>query len=151
MSAGRAMATLSRSKRLSAGPRINVTPLIDVVMVLIVFFLMVGHLVLERRGAVDLPPSRTGAPETGGAARLIVVIRGPDRVLLEGEAVDRASLARRLGDRLSEGSVVQVRADRDLPFASIRPVLDACREAGADSVELAASARAPGATRGSRP
>jgi len=48
VSARRAMDTLARSKRLSTAPRINVTPLIDVVMVLIVFFLMVGHLVLER-------------------------------------------------------------------------------------------------------
>ena len=148
MSARRAMDTLARSKRLSAAPRINVTPLIDVVMVLIVFFLMVGHLVTERRGAVDLPESRTGAPESRDPARLIVLVREGGAILLEGKPIEREALARALSRALAErvgaGSTVQVRAGRDLPFAAIRPVLEACREAGAESVELAAASPARG-------
>ena len=38
----------------SAG-HLNVTPLIDIVMVLIIFFLLVGQLAMDRKGAVDLP------------------------------------------------------------------------------------------------
>jgi len=151
VSARRAMDTLARSKRLSAAPRINVTPLIDVVMVLIVFFLMVGHLVLERRGAVDLPESRAGAPETRDPARLIVLVRGDDTLAVDGRPIERTELARALAERVRAGSTVQVRAGRDLPFSAVRPVLEACREAGAGSVELAAESGVRRGRTGDRP
>jgi len=40
--------------------KINVTPLIDVVMVLIIFYLIVGKLAAERQGHVQLPSSAVG-------------------------------------------------------------------------------------------
>ena len=60
----------------SAG-HLNVTPLIDIVMVLIIFFLLVGQLAMDRKGAVDLPEAASGEPATVEHAPIAVAI-GPD-------------------------------------------------------------------------
>ena len=54
--------------------KINVTPLIDVVMVLIVFYLIVGQLAADRRARVDLPASVIGVQEDATPSRRPIVI-----------------------------------------------------------------------------
>ncbi|MEM0984461.1 MAG: biopolymer transporter ExbD [Planctomycetota bacterium] len=141
MRRGAAMAALARAKASSGGERINVTPLIDVVMVLIIFFLIVGNLVLERRGGVDLPGSVTGELEEAGAEPVIVALRVEGEVAVDGVVIDADQLQTLLvSSGIDRGRTIQIRAARSLPFASVRPVLDACRAAGAERVELAATA-----------
>jgi biopolymer transport protein ExbD len=138
-------------------PHVNVTPLIDVVMCLIIFYLMVGHLAAGRSGHVDLPVSGTGIPEERAAPIVINVVdpeeAGKPPVLLIGdEVVRQLELATRLKQKalLTPGLEVQVRADKRLSYGAISPVLTACREAGLLSVKLVAqrggSARQPGAS-----
>lgn len=120
--------------------RINVTPMIDVVMVLIVFFLIVGRLAAERRAPVDLPEARHGS-EARAATPFVVNVLAPDgRVTLSGQRYAPEEIALLVRDRLEQDPdlVVQVRADRALAFGQVRPVLDALRGAGVSGVRLAA-------------
>jgi len=121
--------------------RINVTPMIDVVMVLIVFFLLVGKLAAERYAPVDLPASRAGAPPDRGDALVINVVPAPggtslviDGVELSVESVE--SVVRRTRAEHPQRPV-RVRADRSLAYGAVRPVIEACRRAGVSSVALA--------------
>jgi biopolymer transport protein ExbD len=124
---------------------INVTPLIDVVMCMIVFYLIVGKLASDQRSQVRLPASTTGdverpqdvlvinvlAPEApGGAARVVIDARSVGPGLLDPLVRERMAAKPR--------TVVQLRASRDLPYAAIEPVIAACRAAGVASVRLAA-------------
>lgn len=123
---------------------VNVTPMIDVVMCLIIFYLIVGRLVLERRGQVDLPEASSGEVEDPAEQPVVVAIRDNTDLRVDGEAVAPAGsslgLRQLLAQRLDGRSVaVQVRASRDLPYADVRPVLDACRAAGATQLQLVAS------------
>jgi biopolymer transport protein ExbD len=119
---------------------INVTPLIDVVMVLIIFFLMVGHLVLERRGGVDLPEAASGAREATADHAIVVIIDGDGVVRIDGAIVTTG----RAGSVVSElraaepGRPVQLRGSRVLPFRSVRPVLRSLREAGVTTIDMVA-------------
>lgn len=128
---------------------VNVTPMIDVVMCLIIFYLMVGHLASGRSGSVNLPSAGQG--ERAEQAAPIVINLSPNEeaagdadaepVLMIGEErVPMRNLAQRLKDlaTLSPGAEVQVRADRRLAYGSVSPVLSACREAGLLSVKLVA-------------
>lgn len=144
----------ARSRRTARGPRaahaltrpnahaepINVTPLIDVVMVLIIFYLIVGHLVLERRGGVDLPTAAFGPREPRGDDPIILTIDRDGSIRLDAEPTPIIALAARAREllRATPGRSVQIRADRAAPFSSIRPALDALRAAGAQAVGLAA-------------
>lgn len=147
-----------RIRRITSGhagafEAINVTPLIDVVMCLIVFFLIVGKLASERGMAVRLPQAVSGREEN--SARVLVVTIGrisadAERsagfaaagviVQLDGKfMVDAKALEGQVFSRINEQpeTSVQLRADRDLSFGLVEPVLRACRDAGAKNVRLA--------------
>ncbi len=136
----------------SGAEAVNVTPLIDVVMCLIIFFLIVGKLATDRGLPVNLPTAGIGQKEQSSAPLVVTVVRaGPEdgqtgwsaygvRVQVDGkltnfpkdlEAAVRGKLA------TSPDASVQVRADRELPFGSIEPVLRAVGLGGARSVRVA--------------
>ncbi|MCC6660225.1 MAG: biopolymer transporter ExbD [Phycisphaerales bacterium] len=128
-------------RRLPYAPRpfgdVNVTPLIDVVMVMIVFYLIVGKLAEARDVPMRLPEARGGSSDR--PLRMLTISVTATEVI-----VDRAPVATRLLDALIRerlaaraDTVVQVRAARDLPYAVVQPVIDACRRAGVASVRLA--------------
>jgi len=118
--------------------KINVTPLIDVVMVLIIFYLIVGKLAAERQGHVQLPSSAVGVQaETHDP--VIVTIEAPapgaatPQVLVNGHTVPEGSLESVLRTRVAAdpgSTIVQIRADRHLPYSDVAPVIKACRDAG---------------------
>jgi biopolymer transport protein ExbD len=124
--------------------KINVTPLIDVVMCLIIFYLLVGRLAMDRQAGVRLPGSAIGVEEKGSSSLVINVMMGegsvPARVMIDGRAIDAPTLKERLalyaGASPEAVPLVQIRADRRLAYASVSPVLAACRGAGLRSVLL---------------
>ncbi|KAA0212378.1 MAG: biopolymer transporter ExbD [Leptolyngbya sp. PLA3] len=117
---------------------VNVTPMIDVVMVLIIFYLIVGRLVMERRGQVDLPETRVGEKLPEESDPLVITITSDGFLRLDGELVLANDLPDLIAARAGEGRRVRIRGDRGVAFRSIRPVVDACRKAGITSIELAA-------------
>lgn len=129
--------------------KINVTPMIDVVMVMIIFYLIVGRLASDQRADLPLPESRAGAQEELEDA-LIVEIRRSNGAEGESGVVPRLSLA---GVELSAGALeealrgelqarpdraIRIRADRALPYGAVEPAIEAARRAGAAVVRLAA-------------
>lgn len=128
-------------KRRSAGltradpvAHVNVTPLIDVIMCLMVFYLIVGRLVLERRGEVRLPASASGAEIPERADPSFISVEKDGTIRLDGRLVTIDTLADALADRA--GRRVRLRGDRSLSFDTIRPVLDQCRRADISNIEL---------------
>lgn len=116
---------------------VNVTPMIDVVMVLIIFYLIVGRLVMERRGQVELPETRVGESIPEESDPLVISIDLAGVVQIAGESIEPSRLADVIAMRATAGRRVRVRGDKGAPFSAIRPVVDACRKAGVSSVELA--------------
>ena len=132
---------------------INATPLIDVVMCLIIFFLIVGKLATDRGWRVNLPDSGVGREETNKNVLIVTVARIPEGVTptpgwgplgvvvqLDGdETSDSKALETLVRGKImaQSGLSVQVRADRELPFGAVEPVLRALGQAGAKSVRLA--------------
>lgn len=124
--------------------RINVTPLIDVVMVMIVFFLIVGKLAADERSAVDLPPA--DAPARPADASPIIININPDgAIVLRGRTIPPNALGSELRTEaaLHPDLAVQIRADRTLTYEAIQPVVSACRASGITTVRLAATEDSP--------
>jgi biopolymer transport protein ExbD len=136
---------------------INVTPLIDVVMCLIIFFLIVGKLSTDRGLAVRLPESIRGTEEASPMVMVVTVASlaaAPESVVLATEGwrsfgitvqvdgravVDAKELESEVRGKLLDAPLtsIQVRADRGLAYGSVEPVLKACGQGGAKSVRLA--------------
>lgn len=119
--------------------RINVTPMIDVVMCLIVFFLIVGRLAADRLVSVDLPESGRGHEATAGDPIVInvSVVDGRTIVTIEGRPIAPADLVGYLDEHDASGREVRLRADRALPFGELRGIVGACRRAGVGEMSLA--------------
>jgi biopolymer transport protein ExbD len=136
---------LTAMHRLSpkGGGHINVTPLIDIVMVLIVFYLLVGNLAVDRRGELELPESARGEPAEPTDTPISIVIN-PDGTMSVEAILTPAEVVPRMLEVLLEqrpGRAVQIRADRAAPYREVRAALDACREARVTQVQLAARSK----------
>lgn len=120
----------------------NMTPMIDIVFQLIVFFLVASHLAQqETQVELALPRAATGRAAGDDAARRVTVNVQPDGELsLSGQSVSAADLAQRIGveaQRHGDDLEVRIRADERVPYAVIEPILTACTQAGVWKVTFA--------------
>jgi biopolymer transport protein ExbD len=120
---------------------INVTPLIDVLLVMLIIFMVIVPVM--PRGLTSALPSVASADAANEAADrpvLVQVEQGQTavRYLVDGVYLQRAEVAPRLMELLSRRSVRQIllRGDAKLDFAVIAGVIDAGHAAGADSIGL---------------
>jgi len=120
--------------------KINVTPMIDVVMCLIIFYLIVGKLAAQR---ITLPKSAAGLTDAGPKP-LVIEVSATDsaetRLSVADRPVDFAALESIVRDAAGANATraIEIRASRDLPYEKLAPVLKACRAAGLTTVRLAA-------------
>lgn len=133
----------------------NLTSLIDVVFLLLVFFLLATQLTRESRVEMALPAldQRESAPLEGESRVIVNVIPRESAAARPGYLVNKTvfpedaggveSLAAALRSEHAErpGVRVLVRAARDEAYERVHPVLQAVTLAGVSSVELAAVAR----------
>jgi biopolymer transport protein TolR len=114
---------------------INVTPLVDVTLVLLIIF-MVTTPMLQRGTDVQLPQAAAG--DIKEADHLTLTLTREGRVFLEAEEVPRAALAERLRGlgRTRRGRVVYLRGDANVPYGAVIEVLDAVKAAGIETVGM---------------
>jgi biopolymer transport protein ExbD len=121
---------------------LNMTPLIDVVFQLIIFFLVSSHLARqETQLELDLPAAASGREATvESRPRVVINVAADGHVLLGSTAIGPDELTPRLKfERRRSGSdlEVRIRADRSVPYAAVEPVLLSCADAGIWNVTFA--------------
>jgi len=127
----------SRSRR-SRAVEINMAPLIDMVFILLIFFLVTTSFVKETGVEVQRPTARTS--ETKEKTNMLVAVTEKGLIYIEGKTIDIRSMRSRMLGYLSEtpdGSVVIV-ADRNSQTGTVIQVLDECRLAGVKDISIAA-------------
>ena len=120
----------------------NMTPMIDVVFLLIIFFLVSSHLARqEAQLPLPLPEANSGQlPPEDTAPRVTLNVLADGRVMLAGRVVQEDDLQRRLTyeiGRSGEGLEVRVRSDRNVEYRYMEPILTACARAGIWNVKFA--------------
>ncbi|MGA7859272.1 MAG: biopolymer transporter ExbD [Terracidiphilus sp.] len=114
---------------------INITPLVDVVLVLLVIF-MITVPVLQSGIEVSVPKTRTVKEIT--EQRMVVTIDRDQQVFLGDKPVnihDLASKLRQPGDESSK-RVIYLRADERVPFGAFATVMDAVKQAGITNISI---------------
>jgi biopolymer transport protein ExbD/biopolymer transport protein TolR len=121
-----------------AKSEINVTPFVDVVLVLLIIFMVVTPM-LQRGVDVLLPVTAHHAEKKDTGEQIIISVRRDGAIFLGRDAVDLKLLEARLGQLLQRRPPppVFVKGDRRLTFKPIRQVLEACHRAGATGAALA--------------
>ena len=119
---------------------INVTPLVDVVLVLLIIFMVVTPM-LHRGVKIELPVTAHHEKKQDSGELLVVSVRG-DGTYIETDRLEGELLDARLRQELKISSrPVHVRADKGLRYGDVRSVLERVHAAGATQVGLATEER----------
>ena len=124
---------------------INVTPFIDVILVLLIIFMVAAPL-----STVDLPidlPTSSAMPQKKPDKPTYLSIRRDLTVAIGEETVHRAELTRTLDSMsdMSKDKYVFLRADRSVPYGELMGVMELLRSGGYSKVKLVALEGPPGA------
>jgi len=115
---------------------INVTPLVDVMLVLLIIF-MVTAPILQQGVAIDLPKTKAG-PLAGAEEQLVVNIAKTGQVYLNDAPYTLSQLTEKLRAIASarRDRPLYVRADQGVPYGQVMRAMAAVREAGLVGVGL---------------
>ena len=114
---------------------INITPLVDVVLVLLIIF-MVTAPVLQSGIEVAVPKTRTVKEIT--EERMVISINKQQRVFLGNDPININEIGGKLRQKVRDPQRQQifVRADEDVPFGAFATVMDAVKQSGIVNVSI---------------
>jgi biopolymer transport protein TolR len=121
--------TSSNGRTQTALADINITPLVDVVLVLLIIF-MVTAPVLQSGIEVNVPHTRTVKEIT--EERLVISIDKSQKVFLGNDPININQIGARLKQRIRDPrhQSIYLRSDEDVPFGAFATVMDAIKQAG---------------------
>jgi biopolymer transport protein TolR len=127
--------TTNNGRTQSSLADINITPLVDVVLVLLVIFMITAP-VLQSGIEVNIPKTRTVREIT--EQRLVVTIDRDQKVFLGDNPVNVHDLGQRLRDSSGQDTkkVIYLRADERVPFGAFASVMDAVKQAGITNISI---------------
>lgn len=129
------------SRKHRSSLRFNITPLIDVVFLLIIFFLVASHVARSAtQQPVDLPDAVKVQDEAPAPNQLTVTVAADGRLTIGGVELTMEQLVFRLESLASDESAtpeVRIRGDRGSRFRFIEPILLRCAELGISDVKFA--------------
>jgi len=112
------------------------TPMIDVVFNLIIFFLLSSHLARQEvQLQLDLPAATTGERQSPAPAsrRVVLQVLPNGQLSLGARAIEAAQLTTELKAEQAKSSgdlEVRIRADRRVPYRHVEPILKSCAALG---------------------
>jgi biopolymer transport protein ExbD/biopolymer transport protein TolR len=127
--------TNARGRTESSLSDINVTPFVDVVLVLLIIFMITAP-VLQSGVEVAVPKTRT--VKEISEERLVISIDRKQRVYLGSEAININEIGARLREKIRdpENQSIYLRADENVPFGAFATVMDAVKQAGISNVSI---------------
>ena len=116
---------------------LNLTPLIDIVFLLLVFFMLTSQFIEEQAVPIDLPQATTGG-DSIKQDFVVISITPDDQILVNAEPVLLENLEQTLRDALQAPEVrfVRLRGDQAADLGVAVRVIDAARAAGAESLDI---------------
>lgn len=119
--------------------KVNVTPIIDVALVLVIILLVTAPMISAVDMRIQLPEARTKSAE--GERNLSISVSPQGELTVDRDKVTRAGLPKALRTRLArpggENVLVVVCADAGLPYEKVSWVLEQARDAGAKRLAIA--------------
>ena len=115
---------------------INVTPLVDVVLVVLIIFMATAPMIARRAVKVEVP--RVAKSDKAATDALAVALDAARRLTLAGKPVSREELRRALSVATAARAeqAVTLSADKTLPYGEVAELLDAVRSSGVKKVGL---------------
>ena len=127
--------TAANGRTQTAMADINITPLVDVVLVLLIIF-MVTAPVLQSGIDVSVPKTRTVKEIT--EERTVITINKDQRVFLGNDAININEMSAKIHQKIRDprNQSIFIRADENVPFGVFATVMDAVKQSGITNVSI---------------
>ncbi len=123
--------------------RINVTPIIDVALVLVIILLITAPMITALSMEIDLPQAKTRSVED--EVRLSISLSKSGELAVDDEYVEPGQLLRKLAQRFSDAgnknTLVVIRADAAVPYDQVKQIIEDAKTAGANRIAIATRQR----------
>ena len=121
---------------------INVTPMADIMLVLLIIFMITTPL-LQEGITVNLPNAKNPLEDKDATTNdaIVIALNRDGRLFLKKQMITEADLYEYLTQRYSSGEInrtVFLRADETLDYGRVVQIVDGCRQAGVDRIGLMA-------------
>jgi biopolymer transport protein TolR len=128
---------------------INVTPLVDVMLVLLIIMMIVAPL-LQQGVSVKLPVAANTSEKPETAEQTVLAIDSQRRLYLNAVPVLKDDLRRRVEEALEDKKdrIVIIRADVDVEYSAVMDAMDELRASGIEDMGLITDPRRTAATQG---
>lgn len=125
---------------------INITPLTDIFLVLLIIFMVTTAVTIESAAHVDLPKAEAAAQPTDKPKGIIVTYTAEHLVYLNDKQVTEGELVPQLHDALqnSTDKIVIFQGDPKVILGDMVRILDLAKSAGAEAIAIAVSSLPPG-------
>lgn len=126
---------LKGQKSNGADANINITPLVDVVLVLLIIFMVVTPMLDD---GIELPKAVDPQKLSARGEDLKITLKRDRQIKIDDKLIAEQELNTRLSSELSKNHFrpVYVSADKSLPFSKVRELLTALRDAGVSEAGL---------------
>jgi biopolymer transport protein TolR len=116
---------------------INVTPLVDVMLVLLIIMMIVAPM-LQKGVDVKLPEAANTADKPETQDQTVVAVTADGRLFLNSVEVPENDLVRRVTDALEakKAKIVLIKADEDAPYGRVMAAMDSLRKAQVEDMGL---------------
>ena len=115
---------------------IDLTPMLDVVFIMLIFFIVTSSFIKESGVEVQRPQADTASTQDKG--NILIAVTADGQVWIDKQVVDVRSVRAHV-ERLRVDGAVVVQADQDARTGLVVQVMDQARQAGVQDVALAAS------------
>lgn len=130
---------LIRSESRDSGIALDLTPMIDMVFLLLIFFLAATTFQqAERELHIALPTADAALPISAALREIVVNVDAQGRMVVGGREVEPEALREMVAEalRANPEQKVTIRGDKSAPYSHIVRALDACKAAGIDEPYL---------------
>ncbi len=127
---------IGRTRRRSAMAEINVTPLVDVMLVLLIVFMVTAPLI-QQGIEVRLPKTQSQGL-TSDEERLVVTVKKDGKIFVQTAEVELKGLEAKVGAIFAsrDNREIFLRADEKVVYGTVAKVLSSLRRAGADRIGM---------------
>ena len=116
---------------------INVTPLVDVMLVLLIIMMLIAPM-LQQGVSVKLPQASNSADKPETQDQTVVAVTSDKRVYLNGVPIQEAELATKIQTLMEtkKEKIVLIKGDEEAPYSAIMSAMDRLREANVENIGL---------------
>jgi biopolymer transport protein TolR len=116
---------------------INVTPLVDVMLVLLIIMMLIAPM-LQQGVSVKLPQASNSADKPETQDQTVVAVTSDKRVYLNGVPIQEAELATKIQTLMEtkKEKIVLIKGDEEAPYSAIMSAMDRLRESNIENIGL---------------